>query len=70
MVVEFFALEVGEKPHPWLKGLKSPQRLISCFELLGTYVGIRLSTPGRLGNNDLTWLEIPIAADTLGNDFP
>ena len=68
-IVEFFSLEANGGISHWLTGPKSPHRLISCFELLGTYVGIRLSTPGRLGNNDLTWLEIPIAAHNLGNDF-
>ena len=63
-------LDRGERKIPhWLKGLKSPRSLISFFELLGTYVGIKLWTPSRIGNQDLTWLEIPIAAVNLGNDF-
>ena len=72
-VVEFHQLEVGEKrgphPSPWLKWLKSPLRLISFFELLGTYVGVRLWGPSRIGNQDLTWLGIPMVTDNLGNDF-
>ena len=55
-------------PH-WLKGKESPHRLISFFELLGAYVGIRLWAPSRLGNQDLTWLAIPIGADNLGGRF-
>ena len=68
-IAEFPSLEVGGGISHRLKGPKSPQRLISFFELLGTYFGIRLWAPRRLGNNDLTWLEIPITKDNLGNDF-
>ena len=39
-IVEFFALEVNERIPHWLKGLKSPRRLISFFEHLGAYLGI------------------------------
>ena len=49
--------------------MKSPRRLLSFFELLGTYVGIRLWAPSRLGGQDLTWLEITIPTDNLGDDF-
>ena len=41
------------KNPPWLKGLKSPRRLISFFELLSTYIGLRLWAPNRQENNDL-----------------
>ena len=68
-IVVFFSLDVNERISPWLKGPKSPHRLISFFELQGTYVGIRLCAPSRLGGNDLTWLEIPSVTDNLGNDF-
>ena len=67
-IVEFFSLEVNERIPHWLKGLKSPRRLISFFELLGTYIGIRLCAPNRL-KGDLTWLGIPAVADNLRNDF-
>ena len=46
-----------------------PTGLIIFFELLWTYIGARLWTPSRLGNNDLIRLAIPIVADNLGNDF-
>ena len=69
-IVEFSSLEVGERIPHRLKGLQSPHRPISFFELLGTYVGIMLGAPSLLGNNDLTWLVIPIVADNLGNDSP
>ena len=45
-----------------------PTGLIIFFELLWTYIGARLWTPSRLGNNDLIRLAIPIVADNLGND--
>ena len=54
---------------PMLKRLNSPRRLISFFELLGAYIGVRLWTPGRQGNKDLIWLAIPTVTDNLGNDF-
>ena len=68
-IAQFSSLEANGRILHWLKGLKSPNRLVSFFELLRTYVGIRLWAPSQLGNNDLTWLEIPIVADNLGNDF-
>ena len=52
-VVEFSSLEVNAKILPWLNGLKSARRLISFFELLSTYIGLRLWTPNRLENNDI-----------------
>ena len=52
-VVEFHTLEVNERIPPRLKGLKPPHRLISFFELLSTYIGLRLRTPNRQENNDL-----------------
>ena len=67
-IVEFPSLEVGGRVFHRLKGLKSPRRLISFFELLGGYLGIRLWAPSRLGGNDLTLLAIPIATGNLGND--
>ena len=67
-IVGFFSLEVNGRIPPLLKGPKSPHRLISFFGLLGTYRGIRLWPTCRLGNNDLTWLEMPIVKGNLGND--
>ena len=49
----------------WLKGIKSHKRIISFFELLGTYIGTGLWNPELQGNNDLLRLEIPIVADNL-----
>ena len=52
-----------------LKGIYPPRTLIRFFELLGTYIGARLWPPGRLRNNDLLWLDIPIVTDNLLGDF-
>ena len=65
-VVEFPSLEANAKMPPWLEGLKSAHRLISFFELLATYIGIRLRAPSRIDNKDLSWIEIPIVTDNLG----
>ena len=67
-IAEFPSLEANGRIPPRLKGTQSPHRLISFFGLLGTYVGIRLWAPSRIGNNDLTWLEIPTVAENIGND--
>ena len=68
-IKEFFSLEVSKRVSPWLKGLKQPHRMINFFELLATYIGLRLWSPNRLENKDLKWLEIPMTTDNLGNDF-
>ena len=49
-------LGISEKSPFLVKMNKSPHRLISLCELLGTYIGFRLWTPGRLSNNGLLWL--------------
>ena len=68
IVAEFPSLEVNEPPPPLprLKGLNSPRRLISFFELLGTYIAVRLWTPSRHGNKDLICLASPIVTGNLG----
>ena len=43
--------------------------LISFFELIGSYIGVRLVTPRRLRNNDLLRVGIPIVADNLRGGF-
>ena len=68
-IKEFSPLEVNERVSPWLKGLTQPRRMINFFELLATYIGLRLWSPKRLENKDLQWLEIPMTTDNLGNDF-
>merc|ERR1712112_458030 len=68
-VVEFFSLEVNKRTPPWLDGLKAPRRIINFFELLSTYIGLRLWPPNRVKNTDLQWLAIPMTTDNLGNDF-
>ena len=68
-VVEFSSLEVNEQIAHWLKGAKPPRRIISFFELLGRYIGVRLWAPNSLCNKVLLWIAIPIVTDNLGNDF-
>ena len=68
-VVEFHPLEVSAEIFSWLEGLKSALMLISFFELLAAYVGIRLWGPNRIGNKDLSWPATPIVTDNIGNDF-
>ena len=63
-----FEIGISENP-PRLKGLKTPRRLISRLEPLGAQIGVRILAPERLCNNDLLWLEIPIANDDIGGDF-
>ena len=46
--VEFFSLEVNKRTFPWLEGLKGPHGMINFFELLSTYIGLRLWHPSRL----------------------
>ena len=64
-----FLARSKRKPPPWITGLDSPHRLISFFELLGAYIGVRLWTPSLLCNNDLVWSAIPIVTDNIGDDF-
>ena len=68
-VVEFSSLGVNAEIPPRLDGPKSAHRAISVFELLATYIGIRLWSPSLLTNKDLSWLAIPIVTDNLGGDF-
>ena len=68
-VCGYFSLGINDEIHHWVKGANSLHRLISFFELLGNYVGIRLWSPDRLCNTDLMCLEIPIVADKRCNDF-
>ena len=45
------------------------RRLISFFELLGAYAGVRLCPPSRPRNTDLIWPEIPTVADNQRRDY-
>ena len=58
--------EVEEPPLAVNKRTPPHNRLISVFELLGAYIGVRLWTPYRICNNDLLWLEVPVVTENLG----
>ena len=60
--------ELMENP-PIAKRVEALRRLISFFELMGTYAGVKLLTPGRLGSADLLRSEIPVAAENQGKYF-
>ena len=47
-VVEFSPLEVNKRIPPRLDGLKAPRGIINFFDLLSTYIGLRLWPPSRL----------------------
>ena len=64
-----FPIDDNDKIFALLKGVDSLRRLIGFFELLGTYVGIRLWAPFRSCNKDLIWTGIPISTDDQCGDY-